>query len=69
MVSDLEKGLIEKAEKLKTNMRSKFMAGYHFARKFGFNSYEASVMKLWSKDKIIQLAKERGYQIDDKKAK
>jgi len=45
------------------NRKRNLKKRYRFARTLGFSAVEAGVVCQWSKKRILNLAKERGYQI------
>jgi len=56
-LKDLEK----EAEEQRETMNSYLREGYQFARKLGFSSSEATILKGKGRDVTIRLAIERGY--------
>jgi len=54
-------------EQVMADKRAKRKAGlkerYHLAKDLGFSAADASYLCQWSKQRIINLAKSRGYQI------
>jgi hypothetical protein len=65
-VSKLNDQLNNQVNANKTKHAARLKERYSYAQGLGFNSKESQVLMNWSKDRIDQLATERGYLKDHK---
>lgn len=65
VTNDLESKLARRLKKSSSRQRSWQKQHYQLAKKLGFSAQEAAVLQNWKESDILELARRRGYKVED----